>query len=32
VDGKFLVAMIDRSDLIHFIQSQSELHSSAKAA
>jgi CBS domain-containing protein len=32
VDGRLLVAMIDRSDLIQYMQSQSQLHSTATAA
>jgi CBS domain-containing protein len=32
VDGRLLVAMIDRSDLIQYMQSQSQLHSPATAA
>jgi CBS domain-containing protein len=32
VDGRLLVAMIDRSDLIRYMQSQSELRSASTAA
>ena len=32
VNGRLLVAMLDRSDLIRYMQSQSELHSTTKAA